>query len=88
MPFPKEAKDMEEYKESPNSRMVVEANLDDIPPTLGFNSQIPQMENVESPNSHTVVVIGLDEIPSASIVKSLMPYSPTTEVSPFHVIFI
>jgi hypothetical protein len=34
-----------------------------------------------------IVAIGLDEILLASIVNSLVPYSPTMEVSPFHVIF-
>jgi hypothetical protein len=33
-PFLKEAKDREENMESPNSRMVVEAGLDEIPQTL------------------------------------------------------
>ncbi len=86
-PFPKEVEDKEEDRELPNSRMVVEVSLDEIPPTLGFDSQMPQVENVESPNSRTIVAINLDEIPSISIVNSLVPYSPIAEVSPFHVIF-
>jgi hypothetical protein len=41
--FPKEAKN----KESSNSCTVVEIGLDEIPLTLGFDSQMFQMENVE-----------------------------------------
>jgi hypothetical protein len=37
-PFFEEAKDNEENRESPNSHVLVEANLDEIPLTLGFNS--------------------------------------------------
>jgi hypothetical protein len=38
--FPKEAKDTEEDRESPNSLVVVEVGVDEIPPTLGFDSQM------------------------------------------------
>jgi hypothetical protein len=41
VPFPKEVEDKEEDRELPNSRMVVEASLDEISPTLGFDSQMP-----------------------------------------------
>jgi hypothetical protein len=54
--------DREEVKESPNSHAIVEANLDEIPLTLGFDSQMPQVKDVESPNSRTVVTISLDDI--------------------------
>ncbi len=37
-PFPKETKDREENMELLNSRTVVEAGLDEIPRTLGFDS--------------------------------------------------
>ncbi len=50
--------------ELPNSRVVDEANLDEIPPTLAFNSQMPRAIDVESPNSCAVVKANLDEIPS------------------------
>jgi hypothetical protein len=52
-----------ENKESPNSCAVVEIGLDEIPLTLGFDSQMLQAEDVESPNSCTVVEVNLDEIP-------------------------
>jgi hypothetical protein len=76
-----------ENKKSPNSCAVVEVGLDEIPPTLGFNSQMFQVENVESPNSCMVVEIGLDEIPLTWNVDSLVLCSPAVKVSPFHVIF-
>jgi hypothetical protein len=62
-PFPKEAKNKEENMESPNSHAVVEAGLDEIPLTLGFDSQMFQAKDVELPNSCAVVVVSLDEIP-------------------------
>jgi hypothetical protein len=40
VPFPEEAKDKEEDRELPNSRMVVEIGLDEIPSTLGFDFQM------------------------------------------------
>jgi hypothetical protein len=52
VPFFKEVEDTEEDKESPNSCMVVEAGLDEIPPTLGFDFQMLQMENVD--RSHQI----------------------------------
>jgi hypothetical protein len=33
-------KDKEEGMEAPNSHVIVEASLDEIPLTLGFNSQM------------------------------------------------
>jgi hypothetical protein len=77
-----------EDKESPNSCTVVEIGLDEIPLTLGFDSQMPKVEDVESPNSCTVVEINLDEIPLTSSVNSPMFHSPTAKVCPFHVFFI
>jgi hypothetical protein len=44
VPFPEEVED----RESPNSHTVVEASLDEISLTLGFDSQMPQVEDVES----------------------------------------
>jgi hypothetical protein len=69
MPFPEEVED-EEDVESPNSRMIVEAGLDEIPPTSIFDPQMFQVEDAESPNSRMVVEVGLDEIPSTSGVDS------------------
>ncbi len=83
MSFPKEV----ENKESPNSCVVVEINLDEIPLILGFDSQMPQMENVELANSCTIVEVNLDEIPLTSNVNSPMLHSATRKVCPFHVIF-
>ncbi len=83
MSFPKEVKD----KESPNSCTVVEISLDEIPLTLGFDSQMLRVEDVESPNSCTIIVINLDEIPLTSSVNSPMFHLATTKVCPFHVIF-
>jgi len=80
--FPKEV----ENKESPNS-CVVEIGLDEIPLTLGFDSQRPQMENVELPYSCIVVKVNLDEIPLTSSVNSPMLHSATRKVCPLHVIF-
>ncbi len=82
MSFPKEV----ENKESPNS-CVVEIGLDEIPLTLGFDSQRPQMENVELPYSCIVVKVNLDEIPLTSSVNSPMLHSATRKVCPLHVIF-
>jgi hypothetical protein len=76
-----------ENKKSPNSCVVVEIGLDEIPLTLGFNSQMPQVEDVELPNSCTVVEVNLDEIPLTSSVNSSMLHSSTTKVCPFHLIF-
>jgi hypothetical protein len=39
-PFLKEAEDMKENMESPNSHTVVVADLDEIPQTLGLDSQM------------------------------------------------
>jgi hypothetical protein len=39
-PFLKEAEDREENMESQNSHMVVEVNSDEIPQTLGLDSQM------------------------------------------------
>jgi hypothetical protein len=39
-PFPKEAEDREKNMELPNSRMVVEADLDEIPRNLGLDFQM------------------------------------------------
>ncbi len=71
----------------PHSRVVVEINLDEIPSILGFNSQIPQAEDVESPNSRTVVEVGLDEIPLTLDVNSLVLCSHVAKVSPIQMIF-
>ncbi len=87
MPFPKEAEDREEDRELPNSRAIIEANLDENPLTLGFDSQMPQAKDVELPNSCTIVAVGLDEIPSTSGVDFEEPCLPITKVNPFHVIF-
>jgi hypothetical protein len=62
-----------ENKELPNSCALVEANLDEIPLTSGFDSQMPQVEDVELPNSPAVFEIGLDEIPLISNVDSTLP---------------
>jgi hypothetical protein len=59
-----------EDRELPNSCGVVEANLDEIPPTLSFDSQMPQLEDVESPSSHTVFEVNLNEIPLTLSVDS------------------
>ncbi len=83
MSFLEEAKN----KESPNSCTVVEIGLDEIPLTLGFDSQMPQEEDVELPNSCTVVEVNLNEIPLTSSVNSPMLHSSTMNVCPFHVIF-
>jgi hypothetical protein len=80
-------KDKEEGTESPNSHAIVEAGLDEIPPTSGFNSQMFQAKDVELPNSHVVVVVGSYEIPSTSSVDYEVPHLLTTEVNLFHVIF-
>jgi hypothetical protein len=61
-PFLEEAKNKDADKESLNSHSVVESRVDEIPPTLNSNSQMPQAKDMESPNSHEVVAIGLDEI--------------------------
>jgi hypothetical protein len=82
-----EAEDKEEDMESPNSCGIVEAGLDEIPPTLAFDPQMFQVEDMESPNSRMVVEVGLDEIPSTLGVNSRVPHSPPTKVSLFHVIF-
>ncbi len=76
-----------ENRESPNSRAIVEASLDEIPLTSGFNSQMPQSKDVESPNSHVVFEVNLNEIPLTLDVNSVVPRSPTVKVSAFHVIF-
>jgi hypothetical protein len=55
-------KDNEEDGELPNSHVIVEANLDEIPLTSGFNSKMPQVENVESPNSHVIIAINLNDL--------------------------
>jgi hypothetical protein len=39
-PFPEEVEDREENSELPNSPMVVEDGLNEIPLTLGFDSQM------------------------------------------------
>jgi hypothetical protein len=75
-----------EDRESPNSHVVVEVGLDEIPSSLGFNSQMPQVEDVELPNSH-VVEVDLDDIPSTLGVDSVVHHSLIVEVSPFDVIF-
>jgi len=80
-------KDNEEDGELPNSHVIVEANLDEIPLTSGFNSEMPQVENVESPNSHVIVAINLNEILLILGVNITVHYSFTVEVGPFHVIF-
>jgi len=59
-----------EDRELPNSCTIVEAILDEIPPTSSFNSQMPQLEDVESPSSHTVFEVNLNEIPLTSNVDS------------------
>ncbi len=61
--------------------------MDEIPPTLNFDSQMPQTEDMESPNSHEVVAIGLDEIPSTLDVNAKMLHLLTTDVNLFHMIF-
>ncbi len=66
---------------------MVEISLDEIPLTLGFDSQRPQMENVELPYSCIVVKVNLDEIPLTSSVNSPMLHSATRKVCPLHVIF-
>jgi hypothetical protein len=53
--FPREAEDRKEYMESPNSHLVVEVALHEIPSTLGFNFQMFHVEDVESPNSHMLL---------------------------------
>jgi hypothetical protein len=78
---------MEEDKRSPNSLAVVEVGMDEIPVTLGFNSQMPYTKDVESPNSCAVVVIDFDEIPLTLSVDFEVPCLHAVEVSPFHVIF-
>jgi len=83
VPFLEEVED----RESQNSHLVVEANLDGIPLTVGFDSQMPQVEYVESLNSHVVVEVNLDEIPSTSSVDSIVLHLLASELSPFHVIF-
>ncbi len=73
--------------ESPNSHMVVEAHLDEIPQTLGLDSQMFQAKNVESLNSRAIVVVSLDEIPSTLSVDSELSHSHVAKVNPFHVTF-
>ncbi len=80
-------KDNEEDGELPNSHVIVEANLDEIPLTSGFNSEMPQVENVESPNSHVIVAINLNDFLKNLGVNVIVHYSFTVEVGPFHVIF-
>jgi hypothetical protein len=71
-----------EDRESPNSRVV-----DEIPLTLGFDSQMLQVEDVWLPNSCIVVEFGLDEIPSTSSFDFAVCHLLAMEVNPFHVIF-
>ncbi len=78
MSFLEEVKD----RESPNSHVV-----DEIPPTLGFDSQMPQAQDVESPNSHVAVEINLDDNPLTLSFDFVVPCLHVVEVSPFHVIF-
>jgi hypothetical protein len=66
----------------PNSHAV-----DEIPLTSGFDSQMPQAEDVELLNSCLVVEVGLNEIPSTLGFDFAVPHSLIMEVSPFHVIF-
>jgi hypothetical protein len=73
--------------ESPNSHVVVEVGLDEIPSILGFNFRMFEVENVKLPNLGAVVAIGFDEIPLTSGVDFKVPYSPAVKVNPFHVIF-
>jgi hypothetical protein len=68
--------------------MVVEYGLEDITPTLGFNSQMPEAKDVESPNSHMVVAVSLDDIPFPLGVDVKVPHSPMAEVNLFHVFSI
>ncbi len=86
-PFPEGATNREESMESPNSRMVIEASLDEIPWTSSFNSQMFQVKDVETPNSRVVVVVNLDEILLTSNVDSDVPCLLMTEANPFHMIF-
>ncbi len=71
-----------EDKELPNSCVI-----DEIPLTSGFNSQMPQVEDVELLNSFTTIEVSLDDIPLILGFDFKMPCSLTMEVSPFHVIF-
>jgi hypothetical protein len=87
VPFLKEAKDREENMELPNSHTIVEANLDEIPQTLGFNFQMFQAKNLESLNSCAIVVVRLDEIPLTLNVDSKVLHSHVAKVNPFHVTF-
>ncbi len=61
--------------------------MDEIPSTLGFNSQMFKAKDVELPNLGAIVVISFDEIPLPLGVDSKMPCSLVVKVSPFHVIF-
>ncbi len=76
-----------EDRESPNSHVVVEAGLDEIPSTSSFDYQMFQSKYVESPNSHMVFKINLNKIPLTLGVDSAMLHSLVMKVSPFHVIF-
>jgi len=71
-----------EDRESSNS-----CAIDEIPSTLGFNSQMRRVEDVESPNSCAIVKVDLDDIPSTTSFDSKMLCSCAMEVSPCHVIF-
>jgi hypothetical protein len=87
VPFPEEVEDRDENRDMLNSHVVVESGLDEIPLTLGFDSQMHEVEGVESPNARMVVTIDLDEIPSILGVKIEMLHLPMVEVDLFYVIF-
>ncbi len=66
-----------EDRESSNS-----CTIDEIPLTLGFNSQMIHAKDVESPKSHAIVEIDLDDIPSTTSFDSKVPHSRATKVNP------